>query len=83
MHPDLLARFCIDFLKVVRMVFWSGVVGPGSRFALGARTIALRAHCRATRSKARLVSKSRFCKLNLSNAKNSARIFFPGLINLR
>ena len=54
----------LDFLKVVRMVFWSGVVGPGfrslarSRFALGARTIALRAHCRATRSKARLVNKS-------------------------
>ena len=55
----------LDFLKVVRMVFWSGVVGPGtklslarSRFALGARTIALHAHCRATRSKARLVSKS-------------------------
>ena len=56
----------LDFLKVVRMVFWSGVVGPGtklslaraSRSALGARTIALRAHCRATRSKARLVSKS-------------------------
>ena len=35
----------IDFLKVVRLVFWSGVVGPG-------------AHCCATRSKARLVSKS-------------------------
>ena len=58
----------LDFLKVVRMVFWSGVVGPGtndvelslarSPFALGARTIALGAHCRATRSKARLVSKS-------------------------
>ena len=61
----------LDFLKVVRMVFWSGVVGPGTklslarslalrarRSALGARTIALRAHCRATRSKARLVSKS-------------------------
>ena len=39
----------LDFLKVVRMVFWSGVVGPGtndelslarSRFAL---TVALRA----------------------------------------
>ena len=46
------------------MLFWSGVVRPGtkafarSRFALGARTIVLRAHCRATRSKARLVSKS-------------------------
>ena len=32
-----------------------------SRFALGARTIVLRAHCRATRSKAGLVSKSMFC----------------------
>ena len=46
------------------MLFWSGVVRPGtkafarSRFALGARTIVLRAHCRATRSKARLVSKT-------------------------
>ena len=56
----------IDFLKVVRMVSWSGVVGPGTNFrslarscfALGARTITLRAHCRATRSKGRLVSKS-------------------------
>ena len=26
---------------------------------------------------------ARFCKINLSNAKNSAGIFFPGLINLR
>ena len=42
----------LDFLKVVRLVFWSGVVGPGFR------SLALRAHCRATRSKARLVSKS-------------------------
>ena len=25
----------------------------------------------------------RFCKVNLSNAKNSCLIFFPGLINLR
>ena len=36
----------IDFLKVVRLVFWSGVVGPGTNFrslALRARTIALRA----------------------------------------
>ena len=31
----------LDFLKVVRLVFWSGVVGPArSRFAL---TVALRA----------------------------------------
>ena len=35
----------LDFLKVVRLVFWSGVVGPGTNL-------------RATRSKARLVSKS-------------------------
>ena len=42
----------LDFLKVVRLVFWSGVVGPGFR------SLALRAHSRATRSKARLVSKS-------------------------
>jgi len=65
-QPQL--RIFIDFLKVVRMDFWSGVLGRGtndsypllarSRFALGARTIALRAHCRATRSKAGLVSKS-------------------------
>ena len=49
----------LDFLTVVRLVFWSGVVGPArSRFTLRARTIALRAHSRATRSKARLVSKS-------------------------
>ena len=47
----------LDFLKVVRLVFWSGVVGPGW-FALRARSLALRAHCRATPSKARLVSKS-------------------------
>ena len=45
----------LDFLKVVRLVFWSGVVGPGTNF----RSLALRAHCRAKRSKARLVSKSR------------------------
>ena len=56
---------CLDFLKVVRLVFWSGVVGPGTNFrslALRARTIALRAHSRATRSKARLVSKSSACQ---------------------
>ena len=38
---------------------WSGRTRLArSCFALGARTIALRAHCCATRSKARLVSKS-------------------------
>ena len=50
----------LDFLKVVRMVFWSGVVGPDTSFSL-ARSLALRArrsYDRATRSKARLVSKS-------------------------
>ena len=47
----------LDFLKVVRMVFWSGVVGPGtklslaraSRSALGAR----RSYDRAKRSLSR------------------------------
>ena len=48
----------LDFLKVVRMVFWSGVVGPGTNFSLARSRFALGAHCRATRSKARLVSKS-------------------------
>ena len=34
----------LDFLKVVRLVFWSGVVGPGFRsLALRARSLALRA----------------------------------------
>ena len=36
----------LDFVKVVRLVFWSGVVGPGTSFrslALRARTVALRA----------------------------------------
>ena len=37
-------RVNIDFLKVVRLVFWSGVVGPFRSLALRARTIALRAH---------------------------------------
>ena len=57
------------------MVFWSGVVGPGTfarSFALRARTIAprahCRAHCRATRSKARLLTKS-----NLARAITGAR----------
>ena len=60
----------IDFLKVVRLVFWSGVVGPGFRsLALRARTIALRAHSRATRSKARLVSKSNNGQFSCPNEK--------------
>ena len=34
----------VDFLKVVRLVFWSGVVGPGFRpLAFRARSLALRA----------------------------------------
>ena len=58
----------LDFLKVVRLVFWSGGLVWWSgllgvwcfrSLALRARTIALRTHSRATRSKARLVSKSR------------------------
>ena len=37
----------LDFLKVVRMVFWSGVVGPGTKLSLARSrftlTVALRA----------------------------------------
>ena len=43
---EYLKGVSIDFLKVARLVFWSGVVGPGTNFrslALRARTIALRA----------------------------------------
>ena len=39
----------LDFLKVVRLGFWSGVVGPGS-FALCARSLALRARTIALRA---------------------------------
>ena len=58
---NLLRTFALhlDFLKVVRLVFWSGVVGPGTNVKLSlASSLAFRAHCRATSSKARLVSKS-------------------------
>ena len=51
------AQVGIDFLKVVRLVFWSGVVGPGTNELSLAR--APRSYDRATRSKARLVSKSK------------------------
>ena len=41
------ALLIIDFLKVIRLVFWSGVVGPGFRPAFArsrsALTVALRA----------------------------------------
>ena len=43
----------LDFLKVVRLVFWSGVVGPGTNFrslALRARSLALRARTIALRA---------------------------------
>ena len=40
----------VDFLKVVRLVFWSSVVGPGTNDELSL--------ARATRSKVLLVSKS-------------------------
>ena len=41
----------LDFLKVVRLVFWSGVVGPGFRsLALRARSLALRARTIALRA---------------------------------
>ena len=54
---------CLDFLKVVRLVFWSGVVGP-------ARSLA-----RAMRSKARLVSKSKACYPQASNDAELANAF--------
>ena len=45
----------LNFLKVVRMVFWSGVVGPGFRsLALRAR----RSYDRASRSLSRYALKS-------------------------
>ena len=54
-------RTFIDFLKVVRMVFWSGVVGPGTSF----RSLALRArrsYDRASRSLSRYALKSSTCE---------------------
>ena len=54
------------------MVFWSGVVGPGAF----ARSLALHAHCRATRSKAQLVSKSTILQVTES-------AFFPRMKNLQ
>ena len=73
------------------MVFWSGVVGPGAfarslarasrsllRYALksSTRSLALHAHCRATRSKAQLVSKSTILQVTES-------AFFPRMKNLQ
>ena len=46
----------LDFLKVVRLVFWSGVVGPGSL----AR--APRSYDRASRSQSRYALKSSTCE---------------------
>ena len=54
----------LDFLKVVRMVFWSGVVGPGTKLSL-ARSLALRArrsYDRASRSLSRYALKSSTCE---------------------
>ena len=57
----------LDFLKVVRKVFWSGVVGPGTNdveLSL-ARSLALRArrsYDRAWRSLSRYALKSSTCE---------------------
>ena len=59
----------VDFLKVVRLVFWSGV---------SFRSLALRAHGLAARSKARLVSKSRVAQWwEHSLLTNVARVQIP------
>ena len=47
----------LDFFKVVRMVFWSGVVGPGTNVELSLARASRSALVRS-RLKARLVSKS-------------------------
>ena len=64
----------LDFLKVVRMVFWSGVVGPGtklslarSRFALGARRSALGA--RRSALGARTIALRAHCRATRSKAR--------------
>ena len=73
-----LALVGLDFLKVVRIDFWSGVVGPGTSF----RSLALRAHCRATRSKARLVSKSIVgYEMIIANEARSAELAIYHLIS--
>ena len=55
----------LDFLKVVRMVFWSGVVGPGTKLSL-ARSLALRARRSAlVRSRFALTVALRAQKLDL------------------
>ena len=70
----------VDFLKVVRLVFWSGVVGPGTNDELSL--------ARATRSKARLVSKSKKtvvrcpCNKQFPLSRREAHIFSITLTRL-
>ena len=61
----------IDFLKVVRLVFWSGVVGPGTNhisnqlsLARASRSLARapRSYDRASRSQSRYALKSSTCE---------------------
>ena len=52
--------FVLDFLKVVRLVFWSGVVGPGTTRLSLAR--ASRSYDRASRAQSRYALKSSTCE---------------------
>ena len=56
----------IDFLKVVRMVFWSGVVGPGTNDELSlARSLARSSSSALVRSRFALTVALRAEKLDL------------------
>ena len=54
----------LDFLKVVRLVFWSGVVGPQLSLARASRSLARapRSYDRASRSQSRYALKSSTCE---------------------
>ena len=52
--------FVLDFLKVVRLVFWSGVVGPSTTRLSLAR--ASGSYDRASRSQSRYALKSSTCE---------------------
>ena len=82
----------VDFLKVVRLVFWSGVVGPGTNFrslalrarsnfrslALRARSLALRARTIALRAHSRATrSKARLVSKSRREGENRRDIASP------
>ena len=70
----------VDFLKVVRLVFWSGELSLARASRLLAR--ALRSYDRATRSKARLVSKSSK-RAKISRTVLGLRVHFSILIQIQ